>query len=234
MAGMVAYRLLSLNAIAESFIYYQAEDFLTPQTQRIWIDSLYTDGDPLEMTLDFGAGVVCADGISRKGKMHVFFSDNLGYGKGLVKLWVEKKDGFEMYGLGNWTQYIMEYNLTKRLSDSALLWMNVETEAYKIQIDSGKCAVNYDQPIFQSRSNVTWNGIGFLWFNNAEYHFQMNEFTNGYYCRSRWNLGKMELTDSKENWELNFDPFGNAACDDDYKVSQGSGLSKNEMIFKAW
>lgn len=234
-AGQVVYRLLSLNAIAESFIYYQAENFLTTQTQRIWKDSLYTDGNPLEMTLDFGAGVVCADGINRRGRLHVFFKDNMGYGKGLVKLLAEKKDSFEMFSLGKWTQYVMEFNLTKHLSDTALLWMDVETEGYKLNIDSGNCVANYAQPILQSRSSVVWNGTGVLGFNNSVYHFLMTGMKNEYYCRSRWNLGKMELAAvSNGKWELNFDPFGNAACDDDYKVSKGSGLTKNEMIFKAW
>lgn len=239
-AGQTGYRTLSFLHIAESFLFPKGVDFLSNQTQITKVDSIYTDGDGLEFLLNFGRGVVCFDGIKRSGLMHVYVTDTLGYGKGRVKLISNSIDSFQMFSFGNWLRAELSMEVIKIQSDSAkwyygLTLTSVDGEnRLETAAPSGLDLV-YDVPYANSRTGIACSGKSWLRLSNGNVlELELNTLRNNANCLSRWNEGLINCSLNSETWKIDFDPYGNGACDDDFKVSKGKGLKLTESIFKAW
>lgn len=245
-AGISAYRILSVLHIAEELALQRNDQFFTSQTRLIKTDSIYTDGDGIKYILDFGNGVVCSDGILRKGICRLLLTDTLFPIKGDVELSASSADGFAIQAKSGWEAISGTLLLKKYNADSANVEFKLEFSSKTKSLDYISSTINnikirYHQPMYNSKNGEDWNGNWNVSGSSNSKIFSImvtaSRLSNHGQCRSQWNTGKItakSLSSDPIVFDLNVDPFGNGACDQVFKVSKGAKLSKDEMTFDAW
>jgi hypothetical protein len=231
-----AYRVLSIHHIPEQYSLHWNDEFLTPQTRKIWVDSIYSDGDGKEFILDFGTGVLCTDGIKRKGKCRIITIDSALPFKGNSSWIAEKTDSFFIFSKNGWEHIFGFFSWEKINSDSVSIQFSLHMASNKnVFVKTEKpLAIIYGQPFEPYKTGQVWSGEWKTEWENKTYIVNTTELINSGACRSNWNKGLLQISEGSETWTADTDPFGNSNCDIVFKITKGSGLKTDEMTFDAW
>jgi hypothetical protein len=236
-AGKSAYRILSLVHIVEQIAMERNDDFFTSQTMISKTDSTYLDGDGISYLLDFGKGVLCSDGILRKGKCRLEMVDTMLPVKGSCIFHMEVSDSFGVFAKTGWEHVHGSLEWEKLTVDSATLHLATldfrnASNGFTLST-SGPISIRYVQPITNAKNGEIWNGIWNINIHGTSQQIIATDISNAGACRSNWNKGTLEVPSSKPH-KIELDPFGNNACDQVFKVSRGKGFRTDEMTFDAW
>lgn len=237
-AAVSAYRVLSVLHLGEELAFRRIDGFFTSLAIIHKTDSLYTDGDALEFSIDFGKGVVCTDGIMRKGKCNLRLVDSA-----YPQVWFQwSSSGADSFAVSSKTGWEFVTGTTT-LSRSGTLNASLE---FDLEFGNEKglllrrcytpdtIAVLFYQPVQNSKNGESWIGKWAIGTADHDITAETDLLINSGSCRSNWNRGILNIKTADENFTVEIDPYGNEACDQVYKVSKKTGIFSDEMTFDAW
>lgn len=208
-------------------------------------DSLFTDGDGVECTIDFGAikntiprGTICQDGRFRAGKIHLSLTKRYFLDSAQVTITANDSDNF--YGGSDGV------NMTKLTGSIVLTRLTVNT--IKIDVTNAKAVNDKGTVTWMSTRTITKlvdNGPGILGDqfqvtgsasgtnrNNENFTVTIDEplikkVEMG--CARTFVKGKITLTNlsSGKTLKIDYDPYNNQACDLTAKVT----INNKEYFF---
>lgn len=208
----------------------KTDDYILASGAEVWFnDTTFTDGDGVDLTLDYGRlengsgskGVVCKDGRYRAGKIHVSMdkrwtesptinvsiasSDEYYVGNG-TKMY--KVTGLKTITRTSATAYSVEVtNATMQRDNGSVSWNS--SRAVNLSYDAGQGWYNDEYEISGSASGTNANGVTFMATTQTPLKKRLSLG-----CISTFISGKLIVTNSNDKMlEVNYDSYNNEACD---------------------
>lgn len=232
---------LSLFEIADDFITQPDlfsggnKNILTPQTEIVFIDDTFFDGDGVEYLLDFGpvssnglVGIKGNDGLYRAGKLKITLSDYYHLVGAVVT--VEPYDN-GTFLIGNGKQMsALQFKLSYRKTGTTSFVMDLLNGSCKYEKGNVKLTgswtltkTNDPEPGFMRdeytiSANANGNGRNgqvFEYSTLQDMSRVVNQHCSGLYTTGKLNL---KIETNKSTCMVDFDPFNNKACDNTFKA----------------
>ncbi len=237
-----SFRVLAIsNAIHQFLLPYDA-GFFPNHTPVQMIDSSLSDGDGILYRFNLGHGIVCRDGITRKGTFTIEVSDTVKNYKTQGKWQATVLDSFATLTSAGW-EYCHGYMRIRAINaDSAQVFANIfiagKNQNMNVKIDSTSNAImNYylGGDFNHFKTGIRFNGtLSFITPGRVSI-FSFTALDKKPDCSSCWNTGTAIVTDETQNkWEVGMNPFGNESCDQVFKVSKKIKKQWMEEVFNAW
>lgn len=211
-----------------------------------WDDSLFTDGDGIEYHVDFSAlgstaprGMLCNDGKYRAGILHVTVTDRYAIVGAKVTLWTTASDNY--YSGDGTNMFKLEGNLNVERTATEELTITITngkvtdllgasatfqgTKVIKRIAGASTPGILGDQyEVTGSGSGVNREGDSYTWKITTPL---LKKIEAG--CARTFVSGVIEIKNitSSTSLKVDFDPYGNAACD---KVAKAI-IGNREIIF---
>lgn len=233
---LIESEFISIYDIAQDLISNNLDmkknsELLPGNTLLLFTDSLYSDGDGLKFTIDFGViksdfpnGVLCLDGRYRAGILH--FKTNKKYEESgfVCEVWAEEVDGFHAGNDGGKLSFISGKKTISRLNNSTF---NILVENGKIKNENGIISWNCDRTVEILRENNTIimvngyqvTGVSSGINRNGESYTTTIDKPlvkkSKLDCLKTYIIGTTKLIDKKDNGKItiDYDPFNTKACD---------------------
>lgn len=214
----------------------KTEDQILPSGANVWFnDTTFTDGDGIALVLDYGPlnngsdkkGVPCKDGRYRAGRIHVS-ADRPWHESPVTNVLIAASDeyyignGVKMFKLtGNktitrtgTTEYTVEItNATLQRDNGTATWASNRT--YNLTRDNSPGWYNDEYQVSGNASGTNANGVTYAVVNQSPLKKRLSDD-----CIGTFISGKLLLTNSNgKKLELNYDSYGNEACDKDVTVT---------------
>lgn len=217
---------------ASNSITGKTDDYILPSGAVVtFIDSIFTDGDGVDFTIDYGPldhgasykGILCKDGRYRAGKIRV----------GMTNKWSEVPDTLTIsipssfdYYVGNGTN-MYKLTGTKKIIRTTATSYSVSVTNASLQRDNGTITWDAERTITQTYdAGIGWYGDEYEITGNATgINVNGEAFTVvtttplrkklALGCLSTFVAGKLELTNvvSGRTLGIDYDSYGNEACD---------------------
>jgi hypothetical protein len=220
----------------------QAADVLPPGVRRVWIDSTLADMDGMEYEIDFGRidktaphGRLCPDGFYRSGKFIVRLSSYIWMPGVYAELIMNAddtctwSDGSKLIPLRG--KMIMEVN------DDWSYALNVALshghEADSTLLLTGSLVAFTEDKAFPGRASDLYRlwgsgkvaiGIDTLQWEVTDPLYKRIDKT----CMGTFHRGQLDAKVYGKSWKLDYNPYGNDACDRWIKAWQG----RSEYLFQ--
>lgn len=239
-AAVAAFRILSVSHIGEEMVKGKNSGFLTGNTQITQTDSTYADGDGLQYVLDFHTGVVCSDGILRKGKLTVDVTDSA-LPFFIFQISCKTADSFAISAKTGWEYVVGELKVmsSKSATELAMHLAFVQENGEILHHDTTSgtkwLKMQYAQPNHGGKIGRTLTGEWTMNYSGNQYVVVISELVNTGGCHSNWNEGALQVIPAAgDAFDIDMDPYGNEACDQVFKVTRKVKLIQDEMTFDAW
>lgn len=213
----------------------------------VFNDTTFTDGDGIDLYLDFGPldhgasfkGILCKDGRYRAGKIHVTMDHRWNDFPVALTITIA---GSDEYYVGNGTK-MYKVSGTKTVTRTSAVSYTVEVTNAKLQRDNGTVSWQSSRAITQSydagagwyndeytvsgsASGENANGVS---FNVVTTTPLKKKLTLG--CLTTFTAGKLMLTNSNGKvLEINYDSYNNEACDKTVTVTYNGRTS----VIQVW
>lgn len=231
-AAMLMQRTVSVAAVMDDFANGIPGDFfgLGAVINRTDINPLSPD---YNYEINLGDGVVCKDGLTRKGRFAIHFNDS----QGVYNLRSSAEDSFALLTSRGWEYLIVNYI---RHPESAISFYDEFDIAYlsatmpkmenglikyKFSLQPSKSLVECDR-VFSVNSTMNME--------NEKYAFSAADLLYRPGCISNIIGGSAGVSNEKKSLNIQFDPFSNQACDDVVKVFEEKKFQKTEFTGSTW
>lgn len=197
-----------------------------------WIDTSFTDGDPVEFNIDFGSlgatpsyGTLCGDGKYRAGVVHITLTKR--YTEVGAKLTVKAEDA-DNYYVGDGTNMFKltgtldvertaQESVTLTTTSCTIKDLLSQTRTFSGTKTITRTAGSSTPGIWGDEYTITGNGSGTT-KNGDSYTWNittplLKKLQTG--CAKTFTVGVIEIknTSANQSLKLDFDPFQNGACD---------------------
>lgn len=209
--------------MAESF-----RDFMSSR-QGMGFLQILPDG---QILFDYDSGILCADGIVRKGKCKI---KNLYSGNGLndtCRLKAEDSDSFAIQTQSGWVQFSGEITVIAEAYYEFKISGNGQFRASGVSHKSwGELYLELDPQGKMGRSAFFMHRLrGTIKSQDANVAFSKCIKNIG--CSAFYSVGSgnVSFTENSLTAKILFDAYGNGQCDQVVKIEEG----RNELLFNTW
>jgi hypothetical protein len=210
----------------------QATAILPEGMRIIWVDSTNADWDGLEFYLDFGKrskvrpkGILCRDGYYRSGIYRVSLSGDVWTPGLYLALTMNAKDSCTFSNGSNLFQYEgrMHIQVKQALMSTIQSAFSTASEASKTWFESDAEV----QMVSGNGSTLTLSGSGSVRSEVWQMLWDTKALSKTMQGQGSFSKGELNVWNSKQQYRVDFDPFGNEADDLWMKVWKG----RSEFLF---
>lgn len=209
-----------------------------PKTAVItWLDSLTSDGDGVELMVNLGHGMFCADAVNRKGELLFFTHGTHNFSNAdSIFCTAGVNDSFAVFCEQGWHQMNGDFILISQSLTS--FRFSAQCNFSNNKIDNGtinalfsinKENLGFNIPYLTDNYTISQAG-GNILINESSFTFSGTNHFMGASCLFGFQTGEMEIQGNGQKAIIKFNPFSNQACDKLAKIT----LGKRETLFSYW
>lgn len=239
-----AFNVIDDIASTDGRLQKNGSTILPSGAEVVFTDSLFTDGDGVELYIDFGTssqGILCLDGKYRSGRINLTLSDKYGNIGTVATATLTGTSGFKVGTINK--MFTLEGSVKATRTD---------TEKVRIEVTGGKVTSSEGSQEFYSDKTIERtldaNGPGVLGDeftitgSGGGKNIDGTEYTvtiktplvrkNVDNCSKTFTKGVIELVVKSSGLKstIDFDPDKDGACDNKIKYTNSKGISQNITI----